>query len=216
MKSVKLLVMGVVAALSSLTASAESYLQIMPTTLNTDNEDEMVLALELVNDASTTCAFQCDIDLPEGMKVAVDEDGAYLLDVNTKRTTLKRHTVDGAYQKDGSFRVLFFSTSNYAVKGNSDALVYITVTADDLKAQDYSITVKNQEINTYDASLTENRIGKFNPDAVTTTITVTAIESVKADAENGASTVYTIDGKKVNDTKKGGVYIKNGKKVLVK
>jgi len=216
MKSVKLLVMGVVAALSSLTASAESYLQIMPTTLNTDNEDEMVLSLELVNDNSNTCAFQCDIDLPAGMKVVLDDLDFPDLSANSKRVT-KYHSFAASYQEDGSLRILFYSTQNVAVKGNSGEVLTIPVTVDSSVTKgECKIVVRGQEINTYDASLAENRITKIEHDPVTTTITVTAIESVKADAENGASTVYTIDGKKVNDTKKGGVYIKNGKKVLVK
>lgn len=214
MKSIKLLVLSVVAALSSLTASADNYLRVVPATVNTDN-DELQLDLELVNDDSKACAFQCDIVLPTGMKVVLDEEG--LPDITAVAARINKHSYEAAYQSDGSLRVLFYNTANRLVKGNSGAIIQIPVTVDDTLKGDYEITVKNQEINTYDATAEAgSRVGVIRPDDVTTSITVTAIESVKADADNAPSTIYTVDGKKVKDATKGGVYIKDGKKVLVK
>jgi hypothetical protein len=151
------------------------------------------------------------------MKVALDEDGVKKMELVTSRAKYSTHTLAGAYQSDGSFRVLMYTVENIAIKGDSGPIVRITVVADETMEGEKEITVKNQEINTYDATAESgSRTGVIRPADVTTSITVTAIESVKADADNAPSTIYTVDGKKVKDATKGGVYIKDGKKVLVK
>jgi hypothetical protein len=205
MKRVKLLVLGVVAAFSTLTASADDQLSISTTTLSTDGTPAVELALNNAN--SQACAFQCDIVFPEGITPST---------TLTSTSRINGHSVGAAIQKDGSLRVLVYSVNNTAFNGNSGAVVQIPVDMTGLKQGSYTLKVTNQEINYYDASAESNRVSYIRPSDIASTVAVTAIESVKADGENGASTIYTVDGKKVNDTNKAGVYIKNGKKVLVK
>jgi len=44
----------------------------------------------------------------------------------------------------------------------------------------------------------------------------TSIQAVKAMLNNSNVQIFTITGKKVNSVQKGGVYIINGKKIIVK
>jgi hypothetical protein len=206
MKTVKLLALSIVAAFSSLTAGAEDCLSISTATLNTDNSP--VVELALTNANSQACAFQCDVVFPEGVTPST---------TLTSTSRINGHAVGAAVQKDGSLRVLVYSVNNNAFSGNSGApVVQIPVDMTGVAAGTVTFKVTNQEISYYDASAESNRVSYIRPSDVSTDLTVTAIESVKADSEEGASTVYTIDGKKVKDAKKAGVYIKNGKKVLVK
>ena len=102
------------------------------------------LSLKMNNDIPIA-GFQCDVEMPEGISVAMDEDEYYLIDLSTERTTAKRtNTFDSALQPDGSIRILAGSTKSCAFEGNEGEVATITVNIDEnLEEGEYPMILKN-------------------------------------------------------------------------
>lgn len=219
MKNVKLLMLGIVAALSTLTAAAQSYLKLADATLEAGKSGN--LFLELISDNPLATGFQCDIYFPEGISPTL-KDGSVAAVKRTERT--EDHSVAGVVQKDGALRILVYNGTNSLFlddESGSLAVVKIPVeVSENVDAGTYSFTIKKQEISFYDAKATSNRVSYTRPDevisTVTVTVTTTGIETVEAGTEPAKAVTYTLDGKKTSSVKKGGVYVIDGKKVLVK
>lgn len=105
---------------------------------------EATLSLKMKNNVPIT-SFQCDIVMPEGVSIAMEDDEFYMIDLSTERTTAqKTNTFDSALQTDGSVRVLCSSTRNYTFAGNDGEVATIKVNvADDVKGGDYFVLLKN-------------------------------------------------------------------------
>ena len=112
--------------------------------------------------------FQFDIVIPEGFYIPTDEDGFYLIDLSTERTTnRKTNTFDSAIQSDGSVRVLAASTSLATFDGNDGEVCTITFkTKGNIAPGEYTVTLKNIVI----SDVTGHN--EVKPEPTTATLTV--------------------------------------------
>ena len=154
-------------------------------------------------------AFQFDIYLPKGLTVA-QKKGKYNFALNEDRKD--DHTISSAMQEDGAIRVLGASlTNSYFWEKKGDFVVFTVTASDDF--------VGTHEISLKKVMFTENSGKRTDLADVTSKVSdgdVNGIEGVVADG-NKTFKVYTIDGKQTvkSDVRKG-VYIINGKKMIVK
>lgn len=140
---------------------------------------QVTLSLKMNNTIAPT-GFQCDVYLPEGVTAAQDEDGFYLMDISTERTTAKKTDYsNSALQPDGGLRFMCSSTKSYTFSGNEGEVAYLTVNIDpDLEEGSYPLILRNIEIS--DANSNAYRVSY-----VKTTLTITSY--TLGDANNDGS-----------------------------
>lgn len=114
------------------------------------------LSVTMNNEMDIT-SLQFDLVLPEGITVVQDEDGYELINLNTERTTVHKHTTEGEAQTDGSIRVICYSNSNAVFSGTEGEVMTITLNvSDEMQEGNYTIRMK-------DLVLTEISDGKLIP-----------------------------------------------------
>lgn len=143
-----------------------------------------ILPIMMKNDISAT-GFQFDLVLPEGITVAVDEDGLYEIELSTERTTAaKTNTFGSSLMSDGSVRVLAASTHNYAFTGNDGEVCTIKLNIEDgVPEGEYPIIIKNIEIS-------DNKSLAYTQDYVKSTLTI--VYYISGDA-NGDGKITVTD-----------------------
>jgi hypothetical protein len=101
-----------------------------------------------MNNQDDIIAFQCDIDLPEGLEfVSTDEGYDFYLSSRATRT----HSIDGNIQYGGALRLVSYSSRNQAYTGNSGKLfTFVVKGASD---GDYNVRISNIILTT--SSLTD-------------------------------------------------------------
>ena len=85
------------------------------------------LSVSLDNE-DTVVAFELDLQLPDGISIASDEDGE--LDVTLNSSRSNRHNLQVSDNGNGKYHILSYSGNNNAFKGNSGELLSITLTCD--------------------------------------------------------------------------------------
>ena len=124
---------------------------------------EAKLTVSLTNEAAIS-DIQFDLYLPTGFSVAYDEDDEARIEVNTTRTTAKRHSVD-YLEKTGFTRIMCTSSKGYTFSGNSGPVVDIYVTIDaSIAAGTYNVDIKNIAVS--------NSENTYTPTNTTSTITI--------------------------------------------
>ena len=105
------------------------------------------LSLKMNNTIAPT-GFQCDVYLPDGVTATQDEDGFYLMDISTERTTKKKTDYsNSAMQSDGGLRFMCSSTKSYTFSGNEGEVAYLMVDIDsNIEEGTYPLILKNIEI----------------------------------------------------------------------
>ena len=145
-------------------------------------------------------ALQADIYLPDGLSVV----GDFTL---TDRKG-KDHSVGCQAQPDGAVRIFIKSPSNKNMKDNTGALVTFAVVADgDYRAND-AIELCNI------LAVTAQAVGYNLPDYLADGI-ITAIDNLSQDGKAADGIYYNLLGIPVNHPTPG-IYIRNGKKVIVR
>ena len=116
--------------------------------------------------------FQFDIVLPEGFDVAEDEDGFFLIELSTARTSSKKTDFFASgRQDDGSIRVLAASSKALPFSGNDGEVCTVTFkTTGAVAPGDYTVTLKNIVMSDTEGS------ESFEPDPTTATLTVPATD----------------------------------------
>ena len=114
----------------------------------TGNAGSTVTVSVEMNNVVNATGFQFDIVLPNGITVAKDADGFYLIELSEARTTAKKTDFfSSALQSDGSVRVMCSSTQSYTFSGNEGEVCTIKLNiADNVADGDYPIIFKNTEI----------------------------------------------------------------------
>lgn len=174
--------------------------------------EQVDVKVNLANPESDFTAIQFDLFLPEGLEVATRPSRAggveALVSLNNDSNSgrLSDHTCLARKAKNGAYRFVIFSLNNTNVYEKNGDLLTIT-----LKASEKFVSGRGllNDIVLVKASqekvVTEASSFKINES--------TGIESVTADAINDPT--YNIAGERVENPTKG-LYIKSGKKVLVK
>ena len=119
----------------------------------------VTVSVEMNNTVNAT-GFQFDIVLPEGITVATDGDGFYLIALSETRTTSKKTDFfSSALQTDGSVRVMCSSTQSYTFSGNEGEVCTIQLNiAPNVADGNYPIIFNNIEIS--DAGAVAHRVSK--------------------------------------------------------
>ncbi|MDO4196064.1 MAG: GLUG motif-containing protein [Prevotellaceae bacterium] len=166
-------------------------------------------------------AFQCDVVFPEGISWASSIDALGnkkyeqpVFNTESNRTDASYHTADAGMNADGSMNVMVYSMSQDVFFGESGAILDMPFAFDeDLAPGVYNITLKNIVMTRPDQSQTK-------PEDYTFTVIVggdvngidaVSTNSIQAENEN----IYDLQGRKIQSVKKG-IYIENGKKVIIK
>ena len=169
-----------------------------------------------MRNASDIRGFQFDLYLPEGVTIANNAKAS----LSTNRLAAgDAHTLMADEMTDGAVRFLCSSMNDENFAGGDGEIATLTVNiADNVANGDYDVVVKN-------ALMTETDISKsYEADNIKSTLTVldqTGVETVTADDERRDSSIYTVGGQLVGKKStmrqlRKGVYIRNGKKIVVK
>lgn len=104
----------------------------------------VAMSVKMKNSIPIT-GFQFDLQLPEGVSVAVDGDDFYVIELSTARTTSqKTNYFDNSLQSDGTIRIMASSTKNYTFSGNDGEVAIITLNVSNtLQDGSYSICLNN-------------------------------------------------------------------------
>lgn len=148
----------------------------------------LTLSLKMNNTQEIT-GVQCDIYLPEGMTFAKDEDGYYLAELSTERTTTaKTNIFDAVLQSDGALRILASSTKSAAFSGNSGEVATIIINVSENMADgDYPIVIKSIE-------LSDKSGNNYSVSRVKSTVTVASylLGDVNADGKVNVADITVI------------------------
>ena len=180
-------------------------LYIDPFEINAGEEKEILVNLS--NPGTEITAVEFDLFLPAGLEVVSDEYGYYVLPGS--RTPNKRvpHSVSSDLLSSGAIHVICYHNSQLAFTGEDGDVLAITIkAAEDLEPGNYTIDLKNIEL----VNPADPKNGILISDNNTV---VTDIENIEA--EEGTAEIYDLSGRKVAEPVKGGIYIINGKKVVV-
>ncbi|MDD6783364.1 MAG: dockerin type I repeat-containing protein [Prevotellaceae bacterium] len=116
---------------------------VYPANVETSAGKQVELPMLLKNTAGIS-DLQFDLYLPEGVSVAMDEDGLAIIEVSDERTSSKRHAVDYFVRSDGSIRVLCTSSKGLMFNGNEGSVVVVTLNVDSNLAEgEYPVSVKD-------------------------------------------------------------------------
>ena len=184
---------------------AQLRLYIDPFEINAGEEKEILVNLS--NAGTEITAVEFDLFLPEGLEVVSDEYGYYISPGSRTPNKRNPHAVSGALLSSGAIHVICYHNSQLAFTGGEGDVLAITIkAADDLEPGNYTIDLKNIElVNPADPT---NGILISDNNTV-----VTDIEQIEA--EEGTTMIYDLNGRRVAEPVKGGIYIINGKKVVV-
>lgn len=168
--------------------------------------------------------FQFDLHLPEGVSVVKNAKGRIMASLAPGRLPEDdEHTLVIDEVSDGVFRFLCSSLYDENFTGNEGEIVTLTVNINaDMAYGDYAVLLKN-------IIMTETDISKFykadNIESVFTVDASTGVSTLQDEllgvGKNNESPIYSIDGQLVGRSmdmskSKKGIYIRDGKKIVVK
>ena len=169
-----------------------------------------------MRNASDIRGFQFDLYLPEGVSMATNAKASLSSD---RLAAGDAHTLMVDEVSDGAVRFLCSSMNDENFAGGDGEIATLTVNiADNVVNGDYDVVVKN-------ALMTETDISKsYEADNIKSTLTVldqTGVETVTADNERRDGSIYTVGGqlvgkKSTTSQLRKGIYIRNGRKIVVK
>ena len=176
---------------------------------------QVELSVRMKN-ASDIRGFQFDLYLPEGVTMANNAKASLSSD---RLAAGDAHTLMVNEVSDGAVRFLCSSMNDENFAGGDGEIATLTVNiADNVANGDYDVVVKN-------ALMTETDISRsYEADNIKSTLTVldpNGVDIVTADDERRDGTIYTVGGqlvgkKATTSQLRKGVYIRNGKKIVVK
>jgi len=139
----RLFILLSVLSLSLLSMEAADYrLFLEDFSIDAGETKDISLYLDNVGDIT---GIQADIVLPEGLTIAVDDEGYYCVTLNSSRKT-RNHTIDGNYQADGTFRIISYTSDSKAFKLNTGEIATITITASSEFKGTHTIEVRHVEL----------------------------------------------------------------------
>lgn len=158
------------------------------------------------------CSFQFDIILPKGITVdsTVNQNGKVRYSASLVTSRCVDHSLTSNLIRGNRYRVIVFSLSNTDVEGANGPVVNIKLKAEkDAAEGDCTLKMERVVLATADEK-------EYYPADSESTVTVSANTGVNSISIDPSSVkVYDLQGRKVNKPTQG-VYIVNGKKVVIK
>ncbi len=107
---------------------------------------QVTLSLNLTN-ADAISDYQCDLYLPEGFSVAMDEDGFEMIYLSDERTNNRKHNYTYSVLGNGALRIVCYANEEYMFSGNEGEVLTITLdVAENLEDGEYTLYLKNIEM----------------------------------------------------------------------
>ena len=194
-------------------SDAENMIYVENVSGSKNSQVELSVRMRNANDIR---GFQFDLYLPEGVSMAANAKASLSSD---RLAADDAHTLMVNEVSDGAMRFLCSSMNDENFAGGDGEIATLTVNiADNVANGDYDVVVKN-------AIMTETDISKsYEADNIKSTLTVldqTGVETVTANDEHCDGTIYTVGGqlvgkKATTSQLRKGIYIRNGKKIVVK
>jgi len=210
MKALKTLLVGALLSFagnamgqSTLTLTAEDVV------IGAGETAELILSME---NSFEMAAWSVTLYLPQGIKLAYDEEEEeYCIELSSRHK--KKHSVDVTYPTaDGGYLINVAAGTSVppVITGNEGEVATLTLEADPTFTGTATGKISKIQGSTQDAVQT-NQEGDVEFSIKEKT--ATGINSVNMDAQNGK--IYNLNGQRVEKAQNG-IYIQNGKKVVVK
>ena len=184
-------------------------LSVLPFTMK--RGEEQTVGIRLHNETNSYTLVQFDLDLPDG--VSMVEDSWAMSDA------IRKHSLNVCRQEDGSYRFLMASSSNKTIGVKNDDIIYVTLKADENATEgEHSLTLFNQLLVKTDGSGVE-------ADATSARVNIEGATKISVWKEEDLVDVYNTIGQivkhsvpesTVKDGLQHGLYIINGKKIIIK
>lgn len=145
---------------------------------------QLTLSVNMKNNVEVQ-GFGFDLYLPDGVSVAKDDDGFYLVALSNERTTEKKTDYfDSNIMASGALRVLASSTGGYTISGIDGEIVKVTICiSKDMKEGDYPVILR-------EIALSDNNSNGYETEYVKSTLTIT--DYILGDA-NGDTKINVVD-----------------------
>lgn len=171
--------------------------------------EEVEVEILLDNPDAEYRDLQFDLFLPEGITVVQDEDEEFLVDTGSRCT--KKHTIGFSYT-DGHYVCMLYSTAKNPLTGNSGDILKLTLkAAENTKTGVLTGYFRNVSLSKTDATGPTYNEFPFSVKVIEPNdIKIVNAEDLKDQV------VYDLQGNRVEHITKSGIYIVNGKKILVK
>lgn len=190
-------------------------LSVEPITIETG--ETKTISLNMTNPSVDVASFILGVELPAGLTFVQDklwndddEEWNYFYASLTDRK-LSKFVLSENYDADKNTLKMVINGMGQVFKGTEGAIVSFTIAATET-ATSGQMKIYDQSWSNADASL-----GGERPD-INVDITVTlSTKMVPTIVNNDDANVYTLDGRKISDVSKSrGIYIVNGKKMIIK
>lgn len=190
-------------------------LSVEPITIETG--ETKTISINMTNPSVDVASFILGVELPAGLTFVQDklwndddEEWNYFYASLTDRK-LSKFVLSENYDADKNTLKMVINGMGQVFKGTEGAIVSFTIAATET-ATSGQMKIYDQSWSNGDASL-----GGERPD-INVDITVTlSTKMVPTIVNNDDANVYTLDGRKISDVSKSrGIYIVNGKKMIIK
>ena len=190
-------------------------LSVEPITIETG--ETKTISINMTNPSVDVASFILGVELPAGLTFVQDklwndddEEWNYFYASLTDRK-LSKFVLSENYDNDKNTLKMVINGMGQVFKGTEGAIVSFTIAATET-ATSGQMKIYDQSWSNADASL-----GGERPDInVDITVTLSA-KMVPTIVNNDDANVYTLDGRKISDVSKSrGIYIVNGKKMIIK
>ena len=190
-------------------------LSVEPITIETG--ETKTISINMTNPSVDVASFILGVELPAGLTFVQDklwndddEEWNYFYASLTDRK-LSKFVLSEKYDADKNTLKMVINGMGQVFKGTEGAIVSFTIAATET-ATSGQMKIYDQSWSNADASL-----GGERPD-INVDITVTlSTKMVPTIVNNDDANVYTLDGRKISDVSKSrGIYIVNGKKMIIK
>lgn len=190
-------------------------LSVEPITIETG--ETKTISINMTNPSVDVASFILGVELPAGLTFVQDklwndddEEWNYFYASLTDRK-LSKFVLSENYDTDKNTLKMVINGMGQVFKGTEGAIVSFTIAATET-ATSGQMKIYDQSWSNADASL-----GGERPD-INVDITVTlSTKMVPTIVNNDDANVYTLDGRKISDVSKSrGIYIVNGKKMIIK
>ena len=152
--------------------------------------------------------LQCNIELPEGLSFSTKANGK--IDIANDADRGDGFTLSGNLQENGSLTVATVNFDGDTYYGNSGTIFTFKITADEgMAAGEYEIKVRDIVLSSGVAIKPSDTTGK-----VTVESSQTSIQQIESN-DNASDQIYNLSGQRVKAPLHG-IYVKNGRKVIVK
>lgn len=168
------------------------------------------LMISMTN-SSPISAWQMKLYLPQGLTIAKKTTGDWQFKLSTRHSKdfvcAISPSINEPLPDDGCYTILCFPKSNTFISSGEGELFAITFKAD----QNYS---KAEPILVKDIHLSDRTAKNMSLGNVTISNEPSGIRNIKVD--DASYPLYSISGQRVTGSPRKGIYIRNGKKVIIK